>query len=122
MAQCDTCGNEYHNTFTVTTKSKVGTFDSFECAIHSMAEKCTNCGCTILGHGVGAGGDIFCCVHCASHSDDPAKTVPVSTDESPEGSQSDVVSDPALADQMGADWSDEGGATTEGPATAERAN
>lgn len=31
--------------------------------------------------------------------------------------QADVVSDPARADQVGVDWTDEGGATPEGPAT-----
>lgn len=33
------------------------------------------------------------------------------------GGHDDVVSDPALADTEGADWSSEGGATLEGPAT-----
>lgn len=31
--------------------------------------------------------------------------------------QADVVSDPARADHIGVDWTDEGGATPEGPAT-----
>jgi hypothetical protein len=31
----------------------------------------------------------------------------------------DVVSDPALSDEQGHEWSDEGGATEEGPATAD---
>ena len=35
----------------------------------------------------------------------------------PAGDQDDVVSDPALAAEEGADWSSEGGATLEGPAT-----
>lgn len=30
----------------------------------------------------------------------------------------DTESDPALADEAGRDWSDEGGATEQGPATA----
>ncbi len=43
--------------------------------------------------------------------------------ETPEGThsadaaRSDVQSDPALTDEQGSDWSDEGGATPSGPAT-----
>ncbi|GAA2177500.1 hypothetical protein GCM10009847_03610 [Leucobacter tardus] len=33
----------------------------------------------------------------------------------------DATSDPARSDETGADWADEGGATPEGPATAESA-
>lgn len=33
----------------------------------------------------------------------------------------DRVSDPARSDEVGADWADEGGATPDGPATAESA-
>ncbi|WP_427869263.1 hypothetical protein [Leucobacter luti] len=65
MQTCDTCGNSYDKTFTITTQRSTGTFDSFECAIHAMAPQCTHCGCRILGHGVEADGRIFCCAHCA---------------------------------------------------------
>lgn len=65
MAACDTCGNEYDKTFTVTRGSESGTFDSFECAIHAMAPACGHCGCRILGHGVEADGNMYCCAHCA---------------------------------------------------------
>jgi hypothetical protein len=41
------------------------TFDSFECAIHALAPVCPHCNCRIVGHGVEADGQIFCCVHCA---------------------------------------------------------
>lgn len=34
------------------------------------------------------------------------------------GAVHDVRSDPALDDRLGSDWTDEGGATSEGPATA----
>ncbi len=43
------------------------TFDSFECAIHAMAPTCAHCGCKIVGHGVEAGGEVYCCAHCAEH-------------------------------------------------------
>ncbi|MGH3652214.1 hypothetical protein [Glutamicibacter sp.] len=33
------------------------------------------------------------------------------------GAVPDIVSDPALSDQIGYDWTDEGGATPLGPAT-----
>ncbi len=68
MATCDTCGNEYDRTFTVTKGTESGTFDSFECAIHAMAPACGHCGCRILGHGVEAGGNTYCCAHCARQS------------------------------------------------------
>lgn len=46
------------------------------------------------------------------------ETVP--TAHKPEGApvRADVVSDPARDDHLGSDWQDEGGATSEGPATA----
>jgi hypothetical protein len=40
-------------------------FDSFECAIHKMAPVCAHCGCKVVGHGVEAKGEFFCCAHCA---------------------------------------------------------
>lgn len=36
MAICDTCGNDYDKTFTITRGERTGTYDSFECAIHAM--------------------------------------------------------------------------------------
>jgi hypothetical protein len=68
MATCDTCGNDYDKTFTVTRGDESGTFDSFECAVHAMAPTCEHCGCRILGHGVEAAGHVFCCAHCARGS------------------------------------------------------
>ncbi|GEO95179.1 hypothetical protein [Kocuria turfanensis] len=68
MATCDTCGNDYDKAFTVTQGERTGTFDSFECAVHAMAPACAHCGCRILGHGVEAGGTVYCCAHCAEHS------------------------------------------------------
>jgi hypothetical protein len=65
MARCDVCGNEYDKAFTVQRGGESGTFDSFECAIHAMAPQCDHCGCRIIGHGVEAGGKIFCCANCA---------------------------------------------------------
>lgn len=68
MATCDACGNEYDKTFTVTQGERTGTFDSFECAAHVMAPTCPHCGVRILGHGVEAGGQVFCCASCARHA------------------------------------------------------
>lgn len=65
MATCDTCGNDYDKTFTLTRGEVAGTFDSFECAISAMAPQCAHCGCRILGHGVEAVDSIYCCAHCA---------------------------------------------------------
>jgi hypothetical protein len=65
MAQCETCGNEYDKTFEVIMAGKRHVFDSFECALHTLALACDHCGCRILGHGVEADGSFYCCAHCA---------------------------------------------------------
>lgn len=65
MAQCEVCGNEYDRTFQVQMQDRVHVFDSFECAVHALAPACKHCGCRVMGHGVQAGGSIFCCAHCA---------------------------------------------------------
>lgn len=62
---CEVCGNDYDRAFQVTRLGKTMTFDSFECAIHALAPSCAHCGCRVVGHGVEAQGDIFCCAHCA---------------------------------------------------------
>ena len=53
---------------TVTASGRTQTFDSFECAIHSLAPACAHCGCKVIGHGAEAGGKIYCCAHCAKHA------------------------------------------------------
>ncbi len=68
MATCDTCGNDYDKTFTINKGGRSDTFDSFECAVHVMAPTCAHCQCRILGHGVEAGEDVYCCAHCARHA------------------------------------------------------
>ena len=67
MAKCDVCGNDYDKAFEIRRAGRTMTFDSFECAIQAMAPSCTHCGCKIVGHGVEAGGNIYCCAHCAQH-------------------------------------------------------
>jgi hypothetical protein len=68
MPRCDTCGNEYDKSFEVRMAGSTHTFDSFECAIHKLAPACAHCQCRIIGHGVEAGGRMFCCANCARHS------------------------------------------------------
>jgi hypothetical protein len=66
---CEVCGNAYDKAFSVTmSDGKNHTFDSFECAIHALAPLCAHCKCRIVGHGVEAGGTMFCCAHCAKLS------------------------------------------------------
>lgn len=65
MARCDLCGNDYDKAFEVRLAGQTHTFDSFECAIHALAPTCTHCGCKIVGHGVEAEGNFYCCAHCA---------------------------------------------------------
>jgi Rieske Fe-S protein len=66
MAVCEMCGNDYDKSFEVTMSGESHTFDSFECAIHTLAPTCAHCGCRVIGHGVEADGRIFCCAHCSA--------------------------------------------------------
>jgi hypothetical protein len=69
MATCDVCGNEYDKAMTIEAPGRgSGTFDSFECAIHALAPSCAHCECRIIGHGIEAGGSMYCCAHCARHA------------------------------------------------------
>jgi hypothetical protein len=68
MAKCEVCGNYYDKTFQVIRGGESHTFDSFECAIHALAPECSHCHCKIVGHGMEANGQFFCCAHCANHS------------------------------------------------------
>ena len=69
MANCEVCGNDYDKAFTVTDfQGERHIFDSFECAIAAVAPRCPHCECRIIGHGVEADGEIFCCKHCAEHA------------------------------------------------------
>lgn len=64
LRRCETCGNSYDKTFSVTMDGVAHWFDSFECAIHALAPTCPHCRCRIIGHGVENGGMMFCCAHC----------------------------------------------------------
>lgn len=64
-AQCKVCGNTYDKPLEITVDGQSGLYDCFECAMHDLAPSCTNCGVRILGHGVEAGGTMFCGAHCA---------------------------------------------------------
>lgn len=65
MKTCECCGNQYEKCFDVILDGETHTFDSFECAIQTLAPTCPNCDCRIIGHGVEADGTIFCCAHCS---------------------------------------------------------
>jgi hypothetical protein len=66
MGRCEVCGNEYDKSFQVLIGDQSHVFDSFECAIQALAPQCTHCGCRIIGHGMEAGGQMYCCAHCAN--------------------------------------------------------
>jgi hypothetical protein len=68
MHACVTCGNEYDKAFQVIKDGEEYWFDSFECAIHTLAPHCEHCGCKVVGHGVEQDGAIFCCAHCATQT------------------------------------------------------
>ena len=67
MPQCERCGNDYDKAFQVMMAGKSHTFDSFECAIQSLAPTCAHCATRIIGHGLEKDGRMFCCDHCAEH-------------------------------------------------------
>jgi len=67
-AQCEVCGNTYDKAFEVVLQGQSHVFDSFECAIQSLAPRCAHCGCRVIGHGMEKGAKIFCCAHCAASS------------------------------------------------------
>jgi hypothetical protein len=63
--RCEVCGNEYDKSFEVRLDGRTHVFDSFECAIHRLAPPCEHCGCKVVGHGVEAGGHVYCGASCA---------------------------------------------------------
>ncbi|OZI22556.1 hypothetical protein CAL18_06975 [Bordetella genomosp. 7] len=71
MAKCDSCGNEYDKSFEIRISGKTYTFDSFECAIRTVAPVCEHCDVRIIGHGLEREGRMFCCAHCASEQGVP---------------------------------------------------
>ncbi|MEO8738692.1 MAG: hypothetical protein ABI537_03200 [Casimicrobiaceae bacterium] len=69
MPRCESCGNDYDKAFSVVTHAgKTHTFDSFECAIQTLAPTCAHCRCRIIGHGLESDGTFYCCAHCAKHA------------------------------------------------------
>jgi hypothetical protein len=65
MATCERCGNDYDKSFEVRIGGQNHTFDSFECAIATVAPQCSHCGTRIIGHGMEARGKYYCCQNCA---------------------------------------------------------
>jgi hypothetical protein len=65
MPICETCGNNYDKAFQVVMGGETHTFDSFECAIQTLAPTCAHCGTRIIGHGLEQDGAFYCCGHCA---------------------------------------------------------
>jgi hypothetical protein len=65
MAKCEVCHNDYDKAFEVRAAGESHVFDSFECAIHRLAPACAHCGCKVIGHGLEAQGQFFCCANCA---------------------------------------------------------
>ncbi len=68
MPKCEFCGNDYDKSFEVRMGGATHVFDSFECAIHSLAPICAHCKCRIIGHGVEAKDSIYCCANCAQQA------------------------------------------------------
>ena len=65
MGRCENCGNEYDKSFDVVMRDERHTFDSFECAINTLAPRCEHCDSRIIGHGAEKDGTFYCCAHCA---------------------------------------------------------
>lgn len=66
MAVCELCGNDYDKAFRIVDAGGTDhVFDSFECAVATLAPSCAHCGCRVIGHGIESDSQIFCCAHCA---------------------------------------------------------
>src|SRR5262249_50345511 len=65
MKACETCGNTYDKAFEVSIGGTTHTFDSFACAIHMLAPRCNHCKVPIIGQGMEARGQYYCCAYCA---------------------------------------------------------
>lgn len=65
MKNCEVCGNTYDKAFEVRMGGTTHVFDCFECAIHLLAPRCAHCKVAVVGHGMEARGQYFCCAHCA---------------------------------------------------------
>lgn len=68
MSKCDQCGGQSSNLFEVVQNGESRKFDSFDCAIQSMAASCDNCGCLITGKQHSLRDEIFCCQSCLQQS------------------------------------------------------
>ena len=68
MPTCEQCGNDYDKAFQVVMGGRTHTVDSFECAIHTLAPTCAQCGVRIVGHGLESAGSMYCCAHCAQQA------------------------------------------------------
>jgi len=62
---CECCGNTYDKAFELKIGGTTHIFDSFQCAIQVLAPRCAHCKVAIIGHGVEARDQYFCCAHCA---------------------------------------------------------
>ena len=65
MKTCECCGNSYDKAFELKIGGTTHIFDSFQCAIHMLAPRCFHCKVPIVGHGLEARSQYFCCAHCA---------------------------------------------------------
>jgi hypothetical protein len=65
MKNCECCGNSYDKAFELTIGGTTHVFDSLQCAIQLLAPRCAHCKVPIIGHGLEARGQYFCCAHCA---------------------------------------------------------
>ncbi|HEY0191376.1 MAG TPA: hypothetical protein VGC42_09665, partial [Kofleriaceae bacterium] len=62
---CECCGNSYDKAFEMRIGGTTHVFDSFQCAIQVLAPRCAHCKVPIIGHGIEARAQYFCCAHCA---------------------------------------------------------
>jgi hypothetical protein len=65
---CECCGNNYDKAYEIKIGGTTHVFDSFQCAIQTIAPRCAHCKVPIIGHGIEARAQYFCCAHCARKS------------------------------------------------------
>jgi hypothetical protein len=63
--KCEVCDNDYDRALEISVGGRNHVFDCFECAVEKLAPRCATCGTRVIGHGLQAGADIYCCATCA---------------------------------------------------------
>ncbi len=71
LPRCELCGNECEKPLEVRREGVTHVYDCLECAVHSLAPVCGQCGCRIMRRPVEIEDRVFCSANCAAIYYDP---------------------------------------------------